>query len=210
MKIAKHPVLSNAAHAPFLPSSWSTLYELTKLPTKKLEAKLEDGTITAETERKQVRALISSPSSSKKQTPPPKPTPEEQLLAMLDKDPGLLVTVLQKRPTLLTLVAKDQGLRNMVVELFVEDLAVIRQFMELAQNEYEEETTHPSAPLQQIDDLQREPAASLRPENLSDEEIEALVEEQHPLDVDDADSNVHPFDRQYKIENGEVARRRLA
>jgi DUF3102 family protein len=58
MKIAKHPVLSNSAHAPLLPTSWSTLYELTKLPAKKLEAKLIDGTITADLERKDIAKLM--------------------------------------------------------------------------------------------------------------------------------------------------------
>src|SRR4029453_12385714 len=32
MTIAGHSVLSNTAHAPHLPPSWYTLYELTKLP----------------------------------------------------------------------------------------------------------------------------------------------------------------------------------
>jgi len=52
MRIADNPVLSNRAHMHVLPPSWGTLYELTKLPTETLRAKIEDGSVTAKLERK--------------------------------------------------------------------------------------------------------------------------------------------------------------
>ena len=58
MSIAAHPVLSNRAHVHDLPPTWGTLYELTKVPIPRLEAKLKDGTINPQMERKDVTALI--------------------------------------------------------------------------------------------------------------------------------------------------------
>jgi hypothetical protein len=60
MRIAENEVLTNSAHWAELPSSWRTLYELTKLPPETLEAKIADGTITPETKREEVRALINA------------------------------------------------------------------------------------------------------------------------------------------------------
>jgi hypothetical protein len=58
MKIAEHPVLSNATHVSHLPTSWGTLYELSKATPKLLEAKIQDGTITPRLERSQVARKI--------------------------------------------------------------------------------------------------------------------------------------------------------
>jgi hypothetical protein len=52
------PTPFGATYVSLLPPHWGTLYELAQLPEKTLKAKLKDGTITAETERKQVRALV--------------------------------------------------------------------------------------------------------------------------------------------------------
>jgi hypothetical protein len=57
MAIANHPVLSKAAHGQCLPSSWRTLYELTKLPERELERALDEGEITPETTREEASAL---------------------------------------------------------------------------------------------------------------------------------------------------------
>jgi hypothetical protein len=54
MKIAGNEVLANPAHWAAFPPSWRTLYELTKLPPKVLEAKIIDGVITPRIERKGV------------------------------------------------------------------------------------------------------------------------------------------------------------
>jgi hypothetical protein len=58
MKIAEHPVLTNATHVSRLPTSWGTLYELSKATPKLLEAKIQDGTITPRLERSQVARKI--------------------------------------------------------------------------------------------------------------------------------------------------------
>lgn len=56
--IANHRLLSNSAHAPNLPSSWMTLYELTKVPDKALDNAFKDGLITPSMERREVKALL--------------------------------------------------------------------------------------------------------------------------------------------------------
>jgi hypothetical protein len=57
MKIAGNEVLANPAHWAAFPPSWRTLYELTKLPPPLLEAKIIDGTITPDLERRDIAAL---------------------------------------------------------------------------------------------------------------------------------------------------------
>jgi len=52
--IAAHPVISNRAHVHALPPSVFTLYELTKLPAALLRETLNDGSINAKLERKDV------------------------------------------------------------------------------------------------------------------------------------------------------------
>src|SRR6516162_10305188 len=54
--IAAHPVISNRAHVHALPPSVFTLYELTKLPAALLRETLNDGSINAKLERKDVAA----------------------------------------------------------------------------------------------------------------------------------------------------------
>jgi hypothetical protein len=58
MKIAGDEVLSNTAHARYLPSSWMTLYELTKLPSDTLKTALAEGTVNPKTQRKDVAAML--------------------------------------------------------------------------------------------------------------------------------------------------------
>ena len=58
MAIAGHSLLSNTAHAPYLPSSWMTVYELTKAPDDTLDVWLADGTIHPEIQRHEVRRLL--------------------------------------------------------------------------------------------------------------------------------------------------------
>jgi hypothetical protein len=45
MEIARHPVISNAKHVSLLPPSWGTLYQLTRVETKALEAAIKDGRV---------------------------------------------------------------------------------------------------------------------------------------------------------------------
>ena len=58
MAIASHPIIANSAHVRNLPPSYSTLYELTKLPEPTLKHALKDGLITPSMERKEVKALV--------------------------------------------------------------------------------------------------------------------------------------------------------
>jgi hypothetical protein len=45
MIIAGNPVIANRAHAHALPPSWFTLYELTKVEPKVLQAAIKDGRV---------------------------------------------------------------------------------------------------------------------------------------------------------------------
>ncbi len=54
MAIAQNPVLSNDAHGQHLPTSWGTLYELSKVPSAVLEEALTIGQITPDFQRKDV------------------------------------------------------------------------------------------------------------------------------------------------------------
>jgi hypothetical protein len=60
MAIARHQVISNTEHVRFLPPSWGTLYELTRLPEPVLLAKIEDHTIKADMQRKDVKVIAAS------------------------------------------------------------------------------------------------------------------------------------------------------
>ena len=57
MAIARHPVLANTTHVSLLPSSWGTLYELSRLPEAALTRAIEAGDISPETTRQDVAAL---------------------------------------------------------------------------------------------------------------------------------------------------------
>lgn len=77
--IASHPLLSNSAHAPNLPVSWATLYELTKVPEPTLKGALKDGIITPDMPRKAVKALE-----------PPKPRRvESKPVVTIDIEPAI-------------------------------------------------------------------------------------------------------------------------
>ena len=54
MKIAGDERLTNTAHVQLLPPAWGTLYEITKLPDEVFYAKIEDGSIHPEMQRKDV------------------------------------------------------------------------------------------------------------------------------------------------------------
>jgi hypothetical protein len=57
MAVAQHPVVSNPKHASHLPICLEALYELMRLPTPTLEAKIADKTINPFMERKHALAL---------------------------------------------------------------------------------------------------------------------------------------------------------
>jgi hypothetical protein len=66
MAIARHPWISNPAHAQLLPDSWPTAYELTKLPNDALEKAKENGDINPRMSRREATALV-------REAVPPKP-----------------------------------------------------------------------------------------------------------------------------------------
>jgi hypothetical protein len=70
MRIAAHPVISDFSHVKKLPLAWGTLYELTTLPTDVFEAKLADGTVTPDMERKDVAALKATLEGQERQSRP--------------------------------------------------------------------------------------------------------------------------------------------
>jgi hypothetical protein len=61
MAIAAHPLISNRSNWNALPPSWTTLYELTKVPPDVLEARIADGTVTPELGGTEVAALDGEP-----------------------------------------------------------------------------------------------------------------------------------------------------
>jgi hypothetical protein len=83
MRIAANVVLANPTHGSKLPASMRTLYELSTLPVQLLEAKISDGTITPDIERKDVEQLKRKKSSDDKVEVEVKRTPSlaEQLRA---------------------------------------------------------------------------------------------------------------------------------
>ena len=83
MKIAGHPVLSNAAYARLLPPTRETLYELTKVEDDKLEAAIKDGRVNPMMERKDAAGLLP--------TKTPKPTKPPAATAVATKAPVIVV-----------------------------------------------------------------------------------------------------------------------
>jgi uncharacterized small protein (DUF1192 family) len=63
--ISAHPVISNRSNWNALPPSWTTLYELTKLPPDVLEARIADGTVTPDLEGTAVASLKAEPVGSR-------------------------------------------------------------------------------------------------------------------------------------------------
>lgn len=64
MVIARNSVLTKMGNFTHLPPAWTTLYQLTKVPEPKLEAKIKDGTINPQITGKEVKEL--QPRNSKK------------------------------------------------------------------------------------------------------------------------------------------------
>src|SRR5690606_8102365 len=67
MAIADCPAISNVARAQHLPASWTTLYELSRLPEADLIDAIESGRVTPELKRSDVRKLITDESDDSPQ-----------------------------------------------------------------------------------------------------------------------------------------------
>ncbi len=59
MKVASNPVIANTDHGRYLPQSWRTLYELTKLDDEQIVAGIKAGEITADMTRSDAHSLRS-------------------------------------------------------------------------------------------------------------------------------------------------------
>lgn len=71
MMVARDERLANPAHAQFLPSSWTTLYELTKLSYEAFESGIERGIIRPDMERRDLAPLLLEARRRKNQALPP-------------------------------------------------------------------------------------------------------------------------------------------
>jgi hypothetical protein len=58
MAIPGHPLISNRTHECDLPASWRTLYELTKVEPKVLQAAIKDGPINPATSCTRSRGAV--------------------------------------------------------------------------------------------------------------------------------------------------------
>jgi hypothetical protein len=74
MAIASNPVLSKASHGTHLPPAWTTLYELSRVPEKRLAAAIESGKVTPATQRSEAKAFL--PASTKATPAPPRRSPK--------------------------------------------------------------------------------------------------------------------------------------
>jgi hypothetical protein len=102
MAIAAHPVISNRSNWNALPPSWTTLYELTKLPADVLEARIADGTITPELEGTAVASLKAEPAASRSSRRPH----SQERIAELQRENDLLRSEVE---TLRARVAELEG-----------------------------------------------------------------------------------------------------
>jgi hypothetical protein len=57
MAIARNPVLSKAQHVAFLPPSWGTLYQLSRIPEENLQKLIDTGKVHPELTRDEVEVL---------------------------------------------------------------------------------------------------------------------------------------------------------
>jgi hypothetical protein len=85
MKISEHRQLSNTAHVRYLPSSYATLYELTKVPDKTLNNAFRDGLIMPSMERREVRALLPARAESSRASVAHKPCSDPEFTQALDE-----------------------------------------------------------------------------------------------------------------------------
>lgn len=88
MIVARHPQFSNRAHTHDLPSSWMTLYELTKLTNGQWEQAVEEKLIRADVQQKEIIAFRRKLDGKEKSEPKPykdASLAEVELLNYLDK-----------------------------------------------------------------------------------------------------------------------------
>ena len=67
MRIAGNKILSNSANSRILPTSWTTLFELAKLPIRNLQEAIQDGKVHPGMRRQDVKKLLGFKSAEKKE-----------------------------------------------------------------------------------------------------------------------------------------------
>lgn len=78
MRIAKHPVLSDATHASLLPPSWSTLAELARVDPKRVKKAIGDGIVHPEMDRHMVLVLARQKRGQSRRRPADAPKRNEE------------------------------------------------------------------------------------------------------------------------------------
>ena len=64
MEIARHPVISNPTHASHLPTAWTVLFELTKVPADVLEDAISTGVVSPATTRGEAEKVAATGTES--------------------------------------------------------------------------------------------------------------------------------------------------
>jgi len=79
MTVAKHPQISNRNIYSNLPTTWTTLYQLTKVEPTRLSAAFKDGTVTPDMKGRDVKALLppTKTRTTRRRTPTPKVDPAD-------------------------------------------------------------------------------------------------------------------------------------
>lgn len=142
MAIAGCPVISNVAHAQHLPTSWTTLYELTRLPEPDLIDAIESGRVTPELKRSDVRKLITDASDDDPQVEP-EPSKALNLMDLIaktretiadlaeefgDEHKATLINVLRQEARGIEgeqVATQDQSLNGVSIERIAEKLDVL-------------------------------------------------------------------------------------
>jgi hypothetical protein len=110
MMIAADPKITNAAHAQLLPARWTTLYELTKMPTEPFERAVASGAVRPEMTRKDA-SLLKLSTTHERRTP----AYVTQEGTPLSLPPSLRPETLASAP--LPLLEKLERLEKVVTEL---------------------------------------------------------------------------------------------
>jgi hypothetical protein len=131
--IARHPLISNAEHARYLPPAWYTLFLLTKVETKVLEAAIKDGRVNPKMERKEVAALL--PAKKSKTTKKSGPTKKEGRSAPKRHYKETEVVALADKGLTIAEIAAEADLGKRAVRHLVEREQVRREAVEDAEPE---------------------------------------------------------------------------
>jgi hypothetical protein len=120
MSIARHSVISNTDHGRYLPSSWRTIFELTKLPVATLKQKLTERAITPKTTRKEVKAMRTDTATAQATIAagPERPQP---VTPPVQPEPAKPAPTPVAPPTLTIQHGKTTGLNEAVLHRYADD-----------------------------------------------------------------------------------------